>query len=162
SPVNLILPAHGAAENGGWLLLSADQFQDYVRKRAVDDVGGFFEQQRHRFSLADQRLPLIDLNDQALLLDYLSGAFDVRFFNAISRDAYTITKRSTDKAKLRREYDFYGLLPPLMQMFFVQPFEMKDEGEFASYRMERLFMPDAALQWLHSAFDAGEFERFLD
>lgn len=162
SPVNLILPAQGAAENGGWTLLAADQFHDYVRKRAVGDVAGFYEQQRHRFSLADERLSLIDLNDQALLLDYLSGAFDVRFFNAISRDAFTITKRSSDKAKLRREFEFYGLLPPLMQMFFVQPFDLKDEGDVASYRMERLFIPDVALQWLHGAFQAGEFERFLD
>jgi len=162
SPVNLMLPARGAPEYGGWLLMSDSQFQDYVRKRAVDDAAGFFEQRRQEFSLADGRLSLIDLNDQALLLDYLSGAFDVRFFNAITRDAYTITKRSTDKAKLTREFQFYGLLPPLMQMFFVQPFDLKDEGEAASYRMERLFTPDVALQWLHGAFEPDEFERFLD
>ncbi len=48
-----------------------------------------------------------------------------------------------------------------MQMFLVQPFDFEDDGETASYRMERVSMPDMSLQWLHGSFQANEFDRFL-
>jgi hypothetical protein len=104
---------------------------------------------------------LIDVSEERALLGFLSGQFDARHFNSIAHDEYTVTKRSTDRAKLKREYEFYKLVPPEMQMFLVQPFDFKDDGASASYRMERLSMPDMALQWVHGAFQPQEFDRFL-
>lgn len=162
SPVNLHIPARGQGSLGGWLLLLASHFPAYLRKRAADDIKGFFEEHRNSLSPLEQRLSLVDINDEVMLPDFLSGALDARFFNAIVREPYTITKRSTEKKKLSREFAYYKLLPPLMQSYFVMPFDWVDEGEFASYRMQRLFVPDVALQWLHGAFAPNEFERLLD
>lgn len=162
APGSLLLQVPGAAERDSWLLLNAGQLSDYLAHRAADDLASFFDARRDELIFCPDKLDLIDLSDDVVLLDFLSGAFDVRFFNSLVRDRYTITKRSTDKIKLKREYAFYGLLPPAMQMFFVQPFDFADEGEVAAYRMERLFMPDMALQTLHGAIDQREFALFLD
>lgn len=106
---------------------------------------------------------LIDLRDPLQFTDYLTSNFDVRFFNSIQSDNdFVVIKRSTEKAKLKREYNYYQLLPASMQMFFIQPYDFSDDGRQASYKMERLFVPDMSLQWIHGSFDTLNFERFLD
>lgn len=162
SPVNLHIPAKGGSSHSGWLLLFGPQFHAYLRKRVAGDVAGFFDQHKTSLSPVHDRLSLVDLDNEVMLLDYLSGALDARFFNAIVREPYAITKKSTDRAKLKREFAFYGLLPPLMQTYFVMPFDWADDGKHASYRMQRLFVPDVALQWLHGAFTPAEFDRLLE
>jgi hypothetical protein len=162
SPQNLVLPAEGGAEWSGWALLTGALFRVYLADHAKGNLPSFFERHRYQFVRLEERLGLIDLSDEVTLLEFLSGTFDARFFNEIQRDAYTIKKTSTDRTKLKREYTLFELLPPRMQMFFIRPFDFTDDGTTASYRMERLFVPDMAVQWLHGAFTQVEFSRFLD
>src|SRR5690606_4866103 len=67
-----------------------------------------------------------------------------------------------DKAKMKKEHDYWYLLPPSLQPFFVQPYGYAEDAAGASYRMERLAMPDMAIQWVHGAVVAEDFARFLD
>jgi hypothetical protein len=48
-----------------------------------------------------------------------------------------------------------------MQAYLIQPYDFEDNGSTASYRMERIGIPDMALQWVHGAFQEHEFKRFL-
>lgn len=162
SPQNLVLPAAGCPEWRGWALMTGSMFRDYLADHARGELPAFFERNRERFVGLEERLGLLDLSDEMTLLEFLSGTFDARFFNEIKRDAYTIKKTSTDRAKLRREYQLFELLPPQMQMFFIRPFDFTEDATTASYRMERLFVPDMAVQWLHGALTPVEFGRFLD
>lgn len=93
---------------------------------------------------------------------YLSGGFDSRYFNAVKGDNYTVTKSSTDKVKIFNEYNFYKLLPENMKMWFVMPYNYIEEKEFSSYVMERYFIPDLAIRWVHGAIDVKEFELLMD
>ena len=105
---------------------------------------------------------MADLRDPAQFLSVATSSFDVRHFNSVAAtDRFTVLKRSSDTAKLRREFDFYALLPPEMQRYFVQPYGFVEEGQTASYRMERLFVPDVALQWTHRAFTPQQFAQLL-
>ena len=124
-------------------------------------LADFFETHAEAFITVRDRLPLLDISDERNLLDYLSGQLDARYFNDVTRGDYTVTKRSADRVKLRREFEFYQLASPELRMFLVQPFDFQDDGRTASYRMERLSVPDMALQWVHGAFRPPEFERFL-
>lgn len=161
SPSNLHLPLERARVRQGWSLLRGSMLRQLLLKLRDNALADFYE--AHGDALVDvrDRLPLLDISDERTLLDYLSGQLDTRHFNAVARDDYTITKRSADRAKLKREYEFYQLAPPEMRMFLVQPFDFQDDGQIASYRMERLSVPDMALQWVHGAFQPHEFERFL-
>jgi hypothetical protein len=104
-----------------------------------------------------------DLRDPVQFLDAVTSTFDVRHFNVVSAaDRYTLVKRSNDPEKLAREHAYFTYLPERMRRFFVQPFDFRREGGVASYRMERLLVPDVALQWLHHAFGPPPFEQFLD
>ena len=162
SPQNLVLPVNGGGESSGWILMTAPMFNLYVRARTGGDVDNFFEQNRNQFVRLDERMDLIDLSDEATLLEFLSGTFEARSFNAVESEAYWITKKSSDKGKLEREYRYYEMLPPAMQAYFIRPFDFVDHGETASYRMERLFVPDMAVQWIHGALTEADFRRFLD
>jgi hypothetical protein len=160
TPTNLVVPLPGGANSSGWLLLRAPLAAAFLGKTG-SDVAALLEQHRDDVVEVRDRLRLIDVSNERTLLDFLSGHFDARHFNAIEPHDFTVTKRSRDRAKLKREFDFYKLAPPGMQMFLVQPFDFRDDGVTASYRMERLQVPDMALQWVNGALNASEFDAFL-
>lgn len=160
APSNLHLPLN-AHTRQGWSLLRGGLLRQMLLKAQENRLADFYDAYANAFVEVRDRLPLLDISDERTLLDYLSGQLDARHFNAVARDDYTVTKRSSDRGKLKREFDFYQLAPPEMRMFLVQPFDFQDDGKSASYRMERLSVPDMALQWVHGAFRPPEFERFL-
>lgn len=113
--------------------------------------------------LLDGDVSMIDMRDPLHFTDYLTSNFDVRYFNSIqSVNDFVVLKRSSDVDKLRREFQYYGLLPPDLQMFFIQPYDFSYDKSGASYKMERLFIPDMALQWIHGSLDETALKRFMD
>jgi hypothetical protein len=161
APMGLRLPVEGRREQTGWALMHAPMLQKLITRQQAGEAERFFEEAGDTLADVFDRIRLIDLTDERALLEFLSGAFDARHFNLIENGEYTVTKRSKDRIKLRREFDFYHLMPPSMQMFLVQPFDFSDDGETASYRMERLAIPDMAQQWVLGSFGEEEFDRFL-
>ena len=104
----------------------------------------------------------MDLSVRANFLTFITGGFDARFFNALAGDEYTVTKRSTKKEKIRAEYEFYHLLPDTMKMWFVMPYDFKEDEEGASYTMERFHMTDIAIRFVHGAVSVDELRDILD
>ncbi|WP_011296917.1 hypothetical protein [Cupriavidus necator] len=112
-----------------------------------------------------QRLESLEPLDLARIRDFLTftgGATATRHFNEVLIDNYYYTKRSSDKQKMLAEYSFYGLAPESMRPWLIQPFEFREEGGGASYKMLRYFLADAALQWVHGAFDRDTFMAFIE
>lgn len=94
-------------------------------------------------------------------LKYISGGFQARYFNTLISNDYVVTKRSSDKTKMKKEYMYYHLLPPEMQMWCVLPFDYREEKDYASYSMERYGVTDMAIKWVHHSINLFEFEEFL-
>lgn len=109
-----------------------------------------------------QSLRPLDLGNIREFLEHISGSTATRHFNKVLLDAYYYTKSSSQKRKMQAEYSFYGLVPERMRPWLVQTFDFKDEGERASYKMLRYYLADAALQWVHGAFEADTFEPFVE
>lgn len=109
-----------------------------------------------------QSVAPLDLSRIRDFLAFISGSTATRHFNEVAIDTYYYTKRSSDKRKMRAEYGFYGLVPEGMRPWLIQPFDFMDEGERASYKMMRYYLADAALQWVHGAFDAETFPPFVE
>lgn len=109
---------------------------------------------------------LTDLSRYDKFVEFLSSNFDVRHFNAVEHDALSVVKRSTDVAKIKREYTFLSMVDGSVLPFFLRPFayaeEVREGAATASYRLERLNVPDMAIQWIHGALPLPEFEAFLD
>jgi len=82
-------------------------------------------------------------------MQYISGGFDTRFFNSVKGDEFTVIKSSTDKKKIKAEYQFYQLLPDYMKTWFVMPYDYQETTKEASYKMERLHITDLAIRWVH-------------
>lgn len=109
-----------------------------------------------------QSVAPLDLSRIRDFLAFISGSTATRHFNEVAIDAYYYTKRSSDKRKMRAEYGFYGLVPESMRPWLIQPFDFQEEGARASYKMMRYYLADAALQWVHDAFDADTFVPFVE
>lgn len=104
----------------------------------------------------------VDLSARADFLTFITGGFDARFFNALEGDEYTVTKRSSKKEKIKAEYEFYYLLPDSMKMWFVMPYDYKEDENGASYTMERFHMTDIAIRFVHGAVNVEELKDILD
>lgn len=104
----------------------------------------------------------LDLSKRANFLTFITGGFDARFFNALDGDEYTVTKRSTKIEKIKAEYEFYYLLPENMKMWFVMPYDYKEDANGSSYTMERFHMTDIAIRFVHGAVDADELTDILE
>lgn len=104
----------------------------------------------------------VDLSIPSAFLNFITGGFDARFFNTLEGDYHTVTKRSANVEKIKKEYMFYGLLPEDMRHFFVQPFDYKEEKGQASYSMERYHTTDIAVRYAHGAVDEDELSQILD
>lgn len=102
-----------------------------------------------------------DLSDPAAFRAFITGGFDARFFNSLSGDEYTVVKSSKKKDKIRAEYKFYHLLPEDMKQWFVRPFDLKEEGECSSYRMQRYNMTDLAIRYVHGSISEEEFSDIM-
>lgn len=98
----------------------------------------------------------------ANFIHYISGGFDARFFNRLSGDAYTVTKRSTNKQKMKAEYSFYHLLPDHMKPWMAMPYAFEEDENGAQYTMERYHFTDLAIRWVHGAIDHGEMAKLLE
>ncbi len=96
------------------------------------------------------------------LLTYISGGFDARFFNSLEGNEYIVTKKSTNKNKIKKEYMYYQLLPDEMKKWMVMPYAFKENEETAQYTMERMHMTDIAIRWTHKAIDEEEFRNILN
>lgn len=101
------------------------------------------------------------IGEIASFVQCTSGNFDSRYFNSLHGNQYILRKSSSQKDKMFAEYKYYYLLPDSMKRFMVMPFDYRDEGDVASYAMERLYMTDVAIKWVHGSFDREEFEQLM-
>lgn len=105
---------------------------------------------------------LVDIGVIENFIQCITGNFDSRYFNCLKGSEYTLVKSSSNKKKIKAEYNFYHLLPEDMKFWFVMPFNYREEENFASYMMERFHMTDLAVKWVHGSMDETEFEDLMD
>lgn len=110
----------------------------------VDNIGGFH-----------------DLRDVSGFLSYMIGATEARHFNAINIEGNVYRKSSADRGKMHGEYRFFHIVPETMKRFLLPTFGFTDNGTTASYAMERLAVPDAALQLVHHSFSPRSFDNLM-
>lgn len=103
-----------------------------------------------------------DLRTVNSFLGFMTGATEARHFNAISASGGVFRKSSTDCDKMQREYSFFHVVPERMKRFLVPTFDYIEADGRASYGMEKLAIPDAALQLVHHSFSPASFDKLLD
>lgn len=111
---------------------------------------------------ASHELTFLDLRQADALRKFLSGATEPRGFNALEVVDGTFVKSSRDKTKMRAEHGFFALATPAMQRFLLPTFDYVETDEMASYKMEHLRVPDAALQFVLGAMTEAQFAQLLN
>jgi hypothetical protein len=160
---NLLIPVE--QDEGGWrgvALVDRPMMLRFLDALAQDALTRFLDDAAGDFARIDNEGRLACIASKSPLLQFLTSQFEARHFNGISSTRYGLRKTSTDKLKLRREYDYYYMLPDSMKHWLVQPFDFRDDDGQVSYAMERLNVPDMSVQWIHGALSEREFGDFLD
>lgn len=104
----------------------------------------------------------VDLRNTTQFLAFMGGATETRLFNATRTERWVLHKTSSDRAKMAAEYGFFHVAPEELKPFLLPTFGFEDDGRQAGYAMERLAIPDAALQFIHHAFDETSFAALID
>lgn len=144
----------------GLLKLNKEQtlyFLNLIKNNDAESVLNQFQTNKkiERFNLEHFHIQLDSYPD---LIKMFQSSFELRYFNAIEKKENTITKKSTDKKKMFAEYSYYGHLDDAMKLYFLPTFGFTEEGDRAQYSLERLKIPDVALQWIHFSLSDKEFE----
>lgn len=105
---------------------------------------------------------VLNIGETSNFIQYITGCFDSRYFNKLTGDDYSIIKSSSNKEKIKAEYNYWYLLPNQMKMWFVQPFNFYETEQEAGYSMERLHMTDLAVKWVHGSISVDEMNYILD
>lgn len=138
---------------------SVSDYREFVRECEADP--GLMRRRLSEETILSSEA-FMDLSDRNEFLRFITSGFEARFFNALQGDEYTVTKRSTNKAKIKSEYTFYHLLPEAMKIWFVMPIHYCEDAETASYTMERLHVTDLAVRYVHGAIDLQEMTEIFE
>lgn len=104
----------------------------------------------------------VDLRRPEAFLAFMGDATEARHFNTTARVGAVFRKTSSNRVKMAREYGFFHVVPERLKTFLLPTFDFKEDEERAGYSMERLNVPDAALQFIHFAFDERSFATLVD
>jgi hypothetical protein len=89
--------------------------------------------------------------------------YNTRYFNKIVEIPGTnyIKKSSKNKSKIYSEYKYYEKCNSIMKNFMVNVFDFKDDGEEASYIMEKINQKDFGYKYVNDILTEKEFLSFL-
>lgn len=158
---NVKVQAKGCNETAALMCNNTADYLEFLRAAAEDrgDSKAQIEECRYEMLEADGLQYIGEIGN---FIQCITGNFDSRYFNSIKGDEYQIRKSSVNKKKIKSEYQYYRLLPEHMQRWFVMPFDYREDGEEASYAIERLHMTDLAVKWVHGSIGEKEFEDLMD
>lgn len=155
---NYVIKNHASGMRSAFIFEGVDALND----AAIKSQGNLWKREYECGFLEIEDKAFSYLGSQREFVSFLTGGFDARFFNSLDGDYYTVTKSSSNIEKIKKEYQFYYLLPENMKHWFVQPYDYKEDENRASYTMERLHMTDVALRYVHGAISDGEMCEILD
>ncbi len=141
----------------GYAFVDRDAYLAFLRR--ILDNGGAAESTDTAEYPAEFAM---DISTYKRFQRFITDAFATRFFNSITYDEYTVTKRSENIDKIKKEYTYYYLLDDAVKPWFVQPYDYQETKTYASYTMERLQITDVALKWVHQAFTPESFEPLME
>ncbi|MEW4530088.1 hypothetical protein [Maioricimonas sp. JC845] len=150
------------ADSDAPAVLTAEDMLGLLEARYPDEIGDFVLTLSRSAPMMKDYCHFLDLRDRRVFLEFMTLATEARHFNALEAGEGLFTKRSRDRLKMEREYRFFHVVPETMKRFLVPTCAYYDTGDEAGYSVERLAVPDVAIQWVHGVFDPQSFERFLN
>jgi hypothetical protein len=143
-------------------LLEGQDILPLLRPYDPAGIRDFFLNSRLIEKIRPDQCGFVDLRRQDQFLAFMGGATETRAFNATRTDRWILHKISADRDKMAAEYKYFHIVPEGLKPFLLPTFGFEDDGKQASYAMERLAIPDAALQFIHNAFDEASFDLLVD
>ena len=125
---------------------------DCFKEAKVTDFSGYAEIKCEGLS---------NLSEVHNFRSFITSGFEARYFNSLKGDEYTLIKSSDNTAKIYAEYCFYNLLPDDMKQWFVRPYGYEEGDNTASYKMQRYYMTDLAIRYVHGSISEKEFDDIL-
>jgi hypothetical protein len=114
------------------------------------------------YVLLEREQYFIDLRDYSNLITLMHSNVHSRHFNELNSTKFSITKKSRDVEKIHNEYWLMSSLPDSLKRFFVTPYDYKVNDGLASYQLERINVPDMAIQALNRSITKPQFDDFLE
>lgn len=158
---NIKVQAKECTSAAAVMFYSIQDYMEFLKAAMGEQEGTKAQAEKCRFAVLEAD-GLAYIGEIGAFIQCITGNFESRYFNTLKESGYRIRKSSRNKEKIKSEYLYYHLLPEHMQSWFVMPFDYREEGEGASYAMERLHMTDIAVKWVHGSIGEEEFIELMD
>lgn len=143
-------------------LLSRDNAASLLGMRDPAERARFFRSFELEATRVGNQVRFADISEVATFLAFMSGSTEARHFNNVSQSGGVFRKHSADLAKMKAEYSYFHVVDEGMKRFLLPTFDYAEDAHGASYAMEHLSVPDAAMQLVHNTFTPASFARLLD
>lgn len=143
-------------------LLPRDDALALLRIRDPKERRAFFSALSSRSLQIGNDMDLLDLRDVDSFLEYMTGATEARQFNRTEIASGIFRKTSSNIGKMRAEHRYFHIATEPMKRFLLPTFDYREEAGEASYAMEHISVPDAAIQFIHHSFDETSFQKLLN
>lgn len=143
-------------------LLSRDNAAALLGMRDPVERQRFFRGFEQQATRVGNQVRFVDIRDVPTFLAFMSGSTEARHFNNVSQSGGVFRKHSADVAKMKAEYGYFHVVDEAMKRFLLPTFDYVEGAQGASYAMEHLSVPDAAMQLVHNTFTPASFGRLLD
>ena len=167
----VVWPAHVAILNAAKFKLLLDKFafaQYPVRVKTGKAVvfsglaQTYYDVDNHDIVELEFEDYLVALESMSDLQRLFSANIHSRYFNDVVAKGETIIKKSSDRKKIKAEFDFLVSVPEELKPYFV-PVRDYVEGESgASYTMPKLPMLDASVRFINGNLRGSALERFME
>lgn len=97
-----------------------------------------------------------NLENPRHLLGLLDGSHQLRFFNALQSQGGFFLKSSSNRAKIKAEYNFLSQLPTSVRPYFPQVGAYRETSEYAEYEVEKIYQFDLAKLLFGRTFEREE------
>lgn len=140
---------------------SHNVFLAATRNKNQVEIEDLYSTSSNKTVLKDED-PVLDLSVYDDLISFFQKRYNIRFFNQLSSDAYSIIKKSSDKNKMKKEFYFHEIIPSDLKPFFAIPSDYFEDQEVAGYKIEKFNFLDTSIQWLFGGWKTNDFNKFLN
>jgi hypothetical protein len=101
------------------------------------------------------------INDIGSFHNLVEINFDTRFFNKIFNTSQEYIKRSSNKKKLKDEYDFLSTIPNELKNFYIPVSSYEDHINESSYRMPKVNFLDVSQRYINGGISNEDIETLI-
>tara|TARA_B100001109_G_scaffold154580_1_gene125768 strand:+ start:11195 stop:12550 length:1356 start_codon:yes stop_codon:yes gene_type:complete len=134
---------------------------NFIYKGKLSSLKKILNAEKHSAYVVELPSIFYKLNSLFSFKQLLAESHSTRFFNQIKKKGKIIIKKSSDKVKLKSEYDFLSNIPKKLSHHYAQVYSFNELKNHSQYEVKSYDMLDFSYQLINDMIDKTDVENFF-